>query len=170
MKRHAHAQMAGGVAGIRCSVITVSDTRTLATDRSGQLIRALVDGAGHTVAAYHIIPDDPVQIRDRIEHAAEEADVVLINGGTGISPRDHTVDTLAAVLEKELVGFGELFRMLSYEQVGSAAMLSRATGGLVRNTLVFAMPGAPQAVSLALKRLILPELPHLVAELRKVPA
>ncbi len=164
-----HKEHAGAISRIRCVVITVSDTRNLDTDLSGRAIHALLDEAGLPVAAYHIVPDEPQEIRRQVERAAQHADAILLSGGTGISHRDNTVDTLASLLEKELVGFGELFRMLSYGEVGSAAMLSRATGGVFSDTLVFAMPGSPKAVSLALKKLIIPELPHLLGELRKVP-
>ena len=170
MSVHEHKDRAKALDPLRCAVVTVSDSRTTDTDRSGQMIRTLLHEAGYSVSAYHIVPDEPQAIRNRIEQAADHADAILLSGGTGISRRDMTVDTLAGLLERKLVGFGELFRMLSYEEVGSAAMLSRAIAGTYRDTLIFAMPGAPGAATLALKKLILPELPHLVAELRKVPA
>ncbi len=156
-------------ASVRCAVITVSDTRTMATDRSGQAIVALLEQAGHAVADRHIIPDEPVQIRALLEQYARRADVdaVLLTGGTGLGSRDQTVETVSALLTRPLPGFGELFRMLSYQEIGAAAMLSRAVGGLMGRVVVLAMPGSEGAVRLAMERLILPELGHLVREARR---
>lgn len=150
---------------VRCAVLTISDTRTETTDGSGTLIRERLGEQGHEVASSHVLPDDPPAIRARLESLAGTVDVVLLNGGTGISHRDTTFEAVSALLEKTLPGFGELFRMLSYEEIGAAAMLSRAVAGVYRNTVIFSMPGSTGAVRLALDRLILPEMRHLVWEL-----
>ena len=150
---------------IRCAIVTVSDTRTEETDRSGSLVRKRLRKAGHEIALYKIVPDEPAVIRRGIQGlAGEDVDVALFSGGTGISRRDRTYDVLSDALDKELPGFGELFRMLSYEEIGPGAMLSRATGGVAGGTLFFSMPGSLNAVKLALDELILPELKHLVWE------
>ena len=153
----------------RAAVVTLSDTRTEATDVSGQLIRRLVAEAGHAVTRYHLIPDEPADLEALLHELLghPEVDVVLTNGGTGVSARDQTIDVVHRLLDKPLPGFGELFRMLSWEQVGSGAMLSRAAGGVARGRLLFAMPGSSKAVELAMTRLVLPELKHLLRELRK---
>ena len=149
---------------IRCAVVTVSDTRTEETDRSGSLVRKRLRNAGHDIALYKIVPDEPKIIRRGIRELAGKVDVALFSGGTGISRRDRTYDVLSEALDKELPGFGELFRMLSYEEIGPGAMLSRATGGVAGGSLFFSMPGSLNAVKLALDELILPELKHLVWE------
>ena len=158
-----------GKARIACGVITVSDTRTEETDKSGQLIKQLLQDAGHATHAYHIIKDEPSQIRPLLEGllAKAELDAVIINGGTGVARRDVTFDVVSAMLQKPLPGFGELFRTLSYEEIGSAAMLSRATAGAIGDKVVFSMPGSSAAVRLAMEKLVLPELGHIVYELRK---
>jgi molybdenum cofactor biosynthesis protein B len=154
---------------VRCAVVTVSDTRILENDTSGQLIVESLKNAGHTVTEHVVVPDEPVPLREAVLRfaASAEIDAVLLTGGTGIAARDQTPDTIAELLTKELPGFGELFRMLSYEEIGAAAMLSRAVGGLVDGTLVLAMPGSTPAVRLAMEKLILPELPHLVKHARR---
>jgi len=154
---------------VRCAVLTVSDTRTEATDTSGQVIRELLTAAGHEVVDYRFVSDDPVEIRARLEHWTETdgIDAILSNGGTGIANRDTTYDVIAGMLEKRLDGFGELFRMLSYAEIGAAAMLSRAVAGVYRRRVIVAMPGSTNAVRLAMERLIVPELAHMVYELRK---
>jgi molybdopterin adenylyltransferase len=151
----------------RVQIVTVSDTRTAADDESGQLCRALVEAAGHVVAGADIVPDDPVRIRARLGDILDTVDVVLLNGGTGIAPRDTTFEAVMGLLDRRLDGFGELFRMLSFAEVGSRAMASRAIAGVCRRTLVFSMPGSTKAVRLAMEKLIVPELGHLVGELRK---
>jgi molybdenum cofactor biosynthesis protein B len=150
-------------------VLTVSDTRGPDDDRSGAVARERIESAGHAVCDYRVVPDDPEKIRDVVEGwlASEGCDAVVVSGGTGISTRDRTYEAIDGLLDRRLDGFGELFRMLSFEQVGSAAMLSRAVGGIARRTPLFALPGSPRAVQLALDRLILPQLGHLLAELRK---
>lgn len=158
---------------IQCAVLTISDTRTATTDTGGLLIEKLLDQAGHHVAVRTIVPDDP----HRIEHqllawlSDPAIHVILTTGGTGVSRRDTTIEVVQRLLTVRLDGFGELFRMLSFQQVKAAAMLSRAVGGLVvrdpdagGGTFIFAMPGSPNAVELAMTQLIVPQLPHLVWE------
>ena len=154
---------------IACAVLTVSDTRTLATDRSGELVVELLGGAGHKVAAREIVPDDPPQIERTLSPwiASGEVEAILVTGGTGISPRDQTVDTVERLLTRPIPGYGELLRMLSYEEIGPAAMLSRAVGGVAGQTVVLTMPGSSGGVRLAMERLVLPELGHLVYEAKK---
>ncbi len=149
---------------IRCAVLTISDTRDEASDRSGALIREMLTGAGQEVVDYRIVPDDPTRISQILDELIGRCEVILSSGGTGISHRDTTVEVVERKLEKELPGFGELFRMLSYREIGAGALLSRAVAGLSRNTLIFAMPGSTNAVTLALRDLILPEIEHLVWE------
>ncbi|MFH1268202.1 MAG: MogA/MoaB family molybdenum cofactor biosynthesis protein [Planctomycetota bacterium] len=154
---------------VRCAVVTVSDSRTLQTDTGGQTAVELLEGAGHQVVHREIIPDDAERmggllstLRDRVD-----VDAVLLTGGTGLGSRDQTYETVGALLTKPLPGYGELFRMLSYEEIGAAAMLSRAVGGLIGRTVVLTMPGSPAAVRLAIEKLVLPELGHLVREARR---
>lgn len=154
---------------LRCAILTVSDTRTLETDRGGGLVAELLATAGHSLAAREIIPDEPAAITEWLRRWTDDRaiDAVLVTGGTGISHRDRTYETLTVLLTKHLPGYGELFRLLSYEQIGAAAMLSRAVGGVVGSTIVLTMPGSTAAVQLAMEKLILPELGHLVAEATK---
>lgn len=151
---------------IRCAVITVSDSRTLETDTGGATVIALLEEAGHEVVQRHIVPDDPDQMGSLLRELkqCDDVDAVLMTGGTGISARDQTYETVSELLTKVLPGYGELFRMLSYEEIGAAAMLSRAVGGLMGRTVLLAMPGSRAAVNLAMQRIILPELGHLVRE------
>ena len=149
---------------VTVGLVTVSDTRTPDTDVNGAYLHARVVAAGAEVAGYHVVPDEPAAVRDVVTELAAVSRIVLVNGGTGISARDTTFDALDAMLEKRLPGFGELFRMLSWEQVGAAAMLSRATAGTFRGAVVISTPGSPKAVSLAWERLIEPELRHLAWE------
>jgi molybdopterin adenylyltransferase len=154
---------------VRCAVITVSDTRTLETDRGGQLVVEMLTEAGHGITAREIVPDDPLQLRPLVDRLANPAtaDAILITGGTGIAARDQTFETISGLLTKPMPGYGELFRMLSYEDIGPAAMLSRAVGGVANNVIVLTMPGSVAAVKLAMEKLILPEIGHLVYEARK---
>ena len=164
-RHHAAAAERGPVP---VAIVTVSDTRTPETDANAAFLRGRIEAAGHVVAGYRVIRDEPEQVREALEEmAAGEARVVVFNGGTGISPRDTTYDVLSRMLEKTLPGFGELFRMLSWEQVGAAAMLSRATAGTFRGRVVFSTPGSPAAVQLAWDRLIEPELAHLAWEVAR---
>jgi len=151
------------------AVLTVSDTRTLETDTSGALIVELATAAGHSVVARAIVPDEPDRMRPLLESYRDRGEVhaVLVTGGTGISPRDQTHETVSALLTKSLPGYGELFRMLSFTEIGSAALLSRAVGGLMRDVVVLVMPGSRAGVQLAMEKIILPELAHLVREARK---
>lgn len=151
---------------VAVAIVTVSDTRTPETDVNRQFIERRMTELGHTVAAYRLIKDEPDQVAAALDELAALPDVriILFNGGTGISPRDTTFDVISRMLEKTLPGFGEIFRMLSYDEVGAAAMLSRATAGVYRKTLVFSMPGSPNAVQVALEKLILPEINHLAWE------
>jgi len=167
LARHAHDSHEPIAA--RLAVLTVSDTRTPESDRSGRRIRELLEGDGHRVLDYAVLPDEPTVVVERVSEwlANAECDGVVVSGGTGVSARDRTYEALTRILDKRLDGFGELFRMLSYEQVGSAAMLSRAVGGVARGKLLFSLPGSTPAVELGLTRLVLPELGHLLAELRK---
>jgi len=156
----------------RCAVLTLSDTRTPQTDQSGQRIRSLLQPAGHYVNDYRIVREDPAQIAAALDEVLGRADVdvLLLSGGTGISPRDNTVPIVRQRLDRVLSGFGELFRMLSWQEIGSGAMLSDAIAGRANGKLIFAMPGSPSAVELAMTRLILPELPHLLAQLQNPPS
>ncbi|MBX3069847.1 MAG: MogA/MoaB family molybdenum cofactor biosynthesis protein [Thermomicrobiales bacterium] len=156
-------------ASLSVAVLTVSDTRTPETDTGGQLIRQLLEGAGHLVADAAIVPDDENAIAGHVSSwAADNAiDAVILTGGTGLAARDRSVEALAPLLDRTIDGFGELFRMLSYEEIGAAAMLSRAFAGVVGSTPVFALPGSRNAISLAMEKLILPELGHVVFEVKK---
>jgi molybdenum cofactor biosynthesis protein B len=160
---------ARGLKSLNFAVLTVSDTRTIATDTSGALIVELAEGAGHRVVERAIVPDEPDQMCPLLLSYRDRSDIhaVLITGGTGISPRDRTYETVSELLTKPLPGYGELFRMLSYAEIGPAAILSRAVGGLMGELVVLVMPGSRAAVSLAMTKIILPELPHIVAEARK---
>jgi molybdopterin adenylyltransferase len=168
MGYHEHRQTAAGIS-VRCSVITLSDTRNEQTDKSGQKIRQLLADSGHETTEYRIIRDEPQELAALLKGtiARDDIDAVLTNGGTGISQRDCTIDVVEKVIEQPLPGFGELFRMLSWQEIGSGAMLSRAAGGVVGRKLLFAMPGSTAAVELAMTKLILPEMGHLVKGLRK---
>jgi len=182
----AHAQ----IEPIPCAVLTVSDTRTVQTDKGGALIRDRLLTAGHEVVDQTIVPDEPDAIEGQLQRWLRPApsgddphprdrstpdanneprrlEVIITTGGTGISSRDTTIEIVSRELDRTLEGFGELFRMLSFEQVGPAAMLSRAVAGLAGQTLIFALPGSTHAVALAMDRLIVPELPHLVWERRR---
>lgn len=160
---------AGPQSGIRVAVLTVSDTRTIATDGSGDRIVSLVEAAGHRVVLRDILPDDPERIGDWLDDRIDRADAaaILITGGTGISPRDQTYETLLGRLTRPLSGYGELFRMLSYQEIGPAAILSRAVGGLMGPIVVLSMPGSKAAVQLAMEKIILPELGHLIQQATK---
>jgi molybdenum cofactor biosynthesis protein B len=147
------------------AIVTVSDTRTIETDTNGQYLREQIAALGHPIVGYRIIRDEPDHVVAALDESVSSgARLILFNGGTGIAPRDTTYDVLSRRLEKTLTGFGELFRMLSYEQVGAAAMLSRATAGVYRNSVIFSTPGSNAAVRLAWEKLIEPELHHLAWE------
>jgi molybdenum cofactor biosynthesis protein B len=150
---------------VRCFVLTISDSRTAATDASGNAIVAALESAGHVLAGRQIVRDDPYAVQEAVKSAS--ADVVITTGGTGITSRDGTYEALSGIFEKRLDGFGELFRMLSYEQIGSAAMMSRASAGVIGRTAIFSLPGSEHAVRLAMEKLIIPEIGHIVRELRR---
>lgn len=154
---------------VRVAVLTISDTRTKDDDRSGELMRQNLIWRGHDIVAYLIVPDDPTRISEVLQGwiADDTIDAILTNGGTGIAGRDNTYDTIAGMLDKRLDGFGEIFRMLSFHEIGAAAMLSRAIGGVANGTAVFSTPGSANAVKLAMEKLIGPELAHVVHEIRK---
>ena len=155
---------------VRCKIITISDTRTIETDKSGALMRSLLEGSGHLIVEHVIVKDEEMLIREAILQGCgqKEIEVVLTNGGTGIAMRDVTIEAVEKVIDKEIPGFGELFRMLSYQHdIGSAALLSRAIAGVSDNTAIFATPGSTGAVKLAMEKLILPELGHVVREIKK---
>lgn len=153
----------------RVAVLTLSDTRDRDEDRSGTIIREVLNWRGFSVAAYEIVPDDPVGIRTQLAGwiADPQIDAIVTNGGTGISSRDSTYEVVSSLLDKRLDGFGELFRMLSWQEIGAAAMLSRAVGGSAGSTALFALPGSSNAVKLAMEKLIGPELGHVIHELQK---
>ncbi len=153
---------------IRIFVVTASDSRGEAEDEGGRFLREAARAAGHEVAGYRIVKDEPAEIRAALDEAARAgADAVVVNGGTGIAARDRTYEAVAGVLEKRLDGFGELFRMLSYAEIGSAAMLSRAVAGVWNGRALFSVPGSPAAVRLAWDKLIAPEVGHVLREIRK---
>jgi molybdopterin adenylyltransferase len=153
---------------IDCAVVTVSDTRTPDTDLSGALIQQLLQAAGHQIGMYRIIPDEPTQICAELDRAVNLRSIsaIVFNGGTGISARDTTYDAISSVLTKTLPGFGEIFRFLSYQDIGSRAISSRAIAGTYQHLLVFSLPGSRGAVELGMEKLILPELIHLVTQLK----
>ena len=151
-----------------CAIITCSDTRTIKTDTSGQHIRTRLESENHRILEYEIVNDDPNRVRKMVQRVlASQVDVIFLNGGTGIARRDVTYDVIASMLERTLPGFGEIFRSLSYEEIGAASMLSRAVAGTIGGTLIFSMPGSTNAVRLAMDKLIIPELRHLVWEMRR---
>ena len=156
-------------AAVRCFIVTVSDTRTEETDTSGRAITELLTAAGHHVSGRVIVKDEAALVRSTVERqlASGDVDVIISTGGTGIAARDTTFEALDSLLEKKLPGFGELFRMLSYQQIGSAAMMSRATAGISTRHVVVALPGSEAAVRLAMEKLLLPELGHLVQQALK---
>jgi molybdenum cofactor biosynthesis protein B len=159
---------AEGPRSVRLGVVTASDTRGESEDESGTFLRSAAAAAGHEVAFYRLVKDEPAAIRGALaDAAAAGADAVLVNGGTGIAGRDRTYEAVAGLLEKRIDGFGELFRMLSFQEIGSAAMLSRALAGVWQGRAVFSMPGSLAAVKLAWARLVGPELGHVLREIRK---
>ena len=149
---------------VNCMVITCSDSRSKETDRTGQRVIELLKGQSHQVLAYHVIRDEAAELKKVVESAARDRrfHVIIVNGGTGISERDKTIEVLESLLEKKLSGFGELFRFLSFQEIGPSAMLTRATAGVYRGKIIFALPGSEGAAKLAMEKLILPELGHLV--------
>jgi molybdopterin adenylyltransferase len=167
---HSHHPHPDGTArSVTCAVLTVSDTRTPDTDTSGQLMKDQLVAVGHSVAHYQLVKDEPDRIAAEVQRLAERSDIqaILLNGGTGMAPRDTTYDAIAPLLTKELPGFGEIFRQLSYAEIGSRAIASRAIAGIYtradKSTLIFSVPGSSKAVKLAMEALIIPELVHLTS-------
>ena len=165
MSVHEHEKHAR--TNLKVGVITASDSRTPETDESGKLIRTLLEAAGHSVDYYEILPDDREKISAALVNNLENLDAIIINGGTGITARDGTTEVVKSVIEKELEGFGELFRMLSFQEIGAAAMMSRAVAGVRRGKFVAAIPGSPDACKLAMEKLLIPELGHITYLLSK---
>jgi molybdopterin adenylyltransferase len=162
------AEAAGRVA--KCAVITVSDSRTEATDESGPLAKRLLESGGHTVVATSLLPNDEAGVRQRVEAliARGDVDLIVLSGGTGLGSKDRTIESIRPLFERELPGFGELFRWVSFsEQIGTAALLTRALAGVAQKTLIVLLPGSKAAVELALTRLLLPELSHLLREIQR---
>jgi molybdenum cofactor biosynthesis protein B len=164
-----HAAASSNVGSLGFAVITLSDTRTDATDMSGKFIKNALSEAGHTIPLYRVLKEDRVKIKTTLQDclADPQVHVVITNGGTGIASRDSTIEVLASLLEKQLDGFGELFRMLSYQEIGPAAMMSRALAGIAKHKVLFAIPGSTNAVRLAMEKLILPQAGHVYWELNK---
>lgn len=152
---------------VRAFVLTITDTRSEPEDRSGDAIVELLTAAGHELLGRRIVRDDPAAVRGAVKSQVANVDVIITTGGTGISARDNSYEAITALLGKQLDGFGELFRMLSFQEIGTAAMLSRACAGTLERTAVFSLPGSEHAVRLAMSKLILPEIGHLVRELRR---
>jgi molybdenum cofactor biosynthesis protein B len=153
----------------RCFVLTISDTRTLESDESGAVVAGLLKGAGHEIIGRSVVRDDPSEVKRVIGHqlATPQTQIIITTGGTGITSRDTTYEAISGLLQKRLDGFGELFRVLSYQEIGSAAMLSRACAGTTNGKVLFALPGSENAVRLAMTKLILPEIGHLLRELSR---
>jgi molybdopterin adenylyltransferase len=156
-KEHHHH----GRKSLKVGVLTASDSRSAETDESGHLIRGLLTGAGHRIEYYEVLPDDPARIRKAVLDHLPALDAIIVNGGTGIAARDSTIEAVRVLLDKELEGFGELFRYLSYQEIGSAAFLSRAVAGVAGGKIVASLPGSPDACRLAMEKLLIPELGHM---------
>lgn len=164
-----HAHHADAPSSVNCAVLTISDTRTPDTDGSGSLARELLAAAGHSIIDHGLVPDEPADIASIVADWAARPgiDIIITTGGTGIARRDSSVDALRALFRTELPGFGELFRRLSFDEIGPAAMLSRATAGIIDRSAVFVLPGSTHAVRLAITQLILPQIGHIARELAK---
>lgn len=168
MSTAAHKAEAERLGALRGALITISDTRTEANDESGQLMRSLIEAEGHQVSFYRIVPDEVEAIQAAVQAALPEADFVVTSGGTGMTPRDVTVEACRPLFTKELDGFGDLFRFISYQEIGSGAVLSRATAGAIGPAMLFCLPGSKGAVRTGLTRLILPEVRHLISHIRRL--
>jgi molybdenum cofactor biosynthesis protein B len=164
-----HRSLAPATAALRVAIVTASDSRTPATNEGGRLLRRLLEGAGFTIAADELVREEADRLRETVATIARGggADAVVVTGGTGLAPRDRTPEAVGALFDRRLPGFGELFRMLSFQEIGAAAMLSRAEAGTIGGVLVFLLPGSPAAVELAVSKLIAPELAHAVGQLRR---
>ena len=168
MPRSTRAHKERSPKSVTAAIITMSDTRTPETDDSGRIIRQLLKSGGHKVVQHVICRDEPSELNRELDQIlSRNVDTVIVNGGTGVSPRDITIETISLRLEKKLDGFGELFRMLSYDEIGSAAMVSRAVAGTCGDVVIFCLPGSPDAVRLALKKLVLPEITHIVGLVKR---
>ena len=166
----AHKEEAKRITSLRLGLLTVSDSRTKENDESGAVLREKMGGAGHTVVEQELLPNDESRVRELVRAwtARDDIDAEIITGGTGLGSKDRTIEAVRPLFDKELPGFGEIFRMVSYqEQVGAAAMLSRAMAGSVRGRIVVSLPGSKAAVSLAVEKLLIPELAHAVREVRR---
>jgi molybdenum cofactor biosynthesis protein B len=163
-----HKEAAAALGSFSAAVLTVSDSRTEATDESGRILQELIQGAGHRVGAYRLIRNELSTVRDAVLELSGQVDFIITTGGTGMSPRDLSIEACRPLFTKELEGFGDVFRMVSFQEIGSAAILSRATGGVVGRAVVFNLPGSKAAVRLAAEQLILPEIKHLLSQVRKV--
>jgi len=161
---------AKSVKNVKCFVVTVSDTRNVSTDHSGQLIKELLAAEGHEVLGYRIVKDDPTEVEDLLRQvlSRDDLEAVLLTGGTGISPRDGTYEVISRLLDKQISGFGEIFRFLSYQDIGSSAVMSRAQAGVAAGKIVVSLPGSRGAVDLGMRRLILPELGHMVSQVQGI--
>jgi molybdenum cofactor biosynthesis protein B len=166
----AEEHKAKSVKTVKCFVITVSDTRNVSTDQSGQLIKELLASEGHKVLGYRIVKDDPTEVEKLLRHAllCDDVEAVLLTGGTGISPRDGTYEVVSHLLDKQISGFGEIFRFLSYQDIGSSAVMSRAQAGVAAGKIVVSLPGSRGAVDLGMRRLVLPELGHMVSQVHGI--
>jgi len=162
-----HKALSPSAAAVRVALVTASDSRTPDTNEGGHLLRRLIEESGFSVTSDNLLAEEPAALREAVARLAGDADAVIVTGGTGIGPRDRTPDAVGALFERRLPGFGELFRMLSFQDIGPAAMLSRADAGVVGRALVFLLPGSPAAVELAVRRLIAPELAHAIGQLRR---
>ena len=165
----AHAREASKTGALGFAVLTLSDTRSAENDKSGQYLHTAIAAAGHRVVRYAVVKDEPADVAEQLRAALDDPDVAIIvtNGGTGIATRDTAYESVVGMLEKRLDGFGELFRMLSYDEIGAAAMLSRAVAGIAAGRVIFSLPGSTKAVQLGMEKLILPQAGHLYYELRK---
>jgi len=166
----AEEHKAKSVKAVRCFVVTVSDTRNLSTDQSGQLIKDLLTSGGHEVLGYRIVKDDPTEVENLLRQVLSHGDLdaILLTGGTGISPRDGTYEVVSCLLDKQISGFGEIFRFLSYQDIGSSAVMSRAQAGVAAGKIVISLPGSRGAVDLGMRRLVLPELGHMVSQVHGI--
>jgi len=165
---HDHKEAAAHLQSLRGAVLTVSDSRTEATDESGKILQECIVAAGHEVGAYRLVKNEPDVVRATVTELAETVDFIITTGGTGMSPRDLTIEACRPLFTKELEGFGDVFRLVSFQEIGSAAIMTRATGGSVGRAMLFCLPGSKAAVRLAAEKLILPEIKHLISTIRKV--
>ncbi len=166
----AEEHKAKSIKTVKCFVVTISDTRNVSTDQSGQLMKELLASEGHDVLGYRIVKDDPTEVENLLRHvlSRDDLEAVLLTGGTGISPRDGTYEVVSRLLDKQISGFGEIFRFLSYQDIGSSAVMSRAQAGAAAGKVVISLPGSRGAVDLGMRRLVLPELGHMVSQVHGI--